>query len=209
MKSYQITFLMLICISLLTGLRSLQEDLTDTKRLSLQLSTFVTSVASFHYFYMLKSVERVISYRYFDWLFTTPVLLIDLIVLLFQNIPNVGFMIEIIVYNTIMLATGYLGEIGKLSMFTSMWIGFIPFIYMFYRIVERKKELKEEKNISYTTSSIFTNTQWGVLILFIALWSGYGINHILPSETKRQTIYNILDLITKGFFGIFIYYNSW
>ena len=79
MKSYQITFLMLICISLLTGLRSLQEDLTDTKRLSLQLSTFVTSVASFHYFYMLRSVERVISYRYFDWLFTTPVLLIDLV----------------------------------------------------------------------------------------------------------------------------------
>lgn len=203
---------MLICISLLTGLRSLQYDLTDTKRLSLQLSTFVTSIASFHYFYMLKSIERVISYRYFDWFFTTPILLIDLMLILFQQIPNIGFMIEIIVYNTIMLGFGYLGEIGKMSMFNSMWIGFIPFIYMFYRIVERKKEFKKElkeENTNQTDTPLFTNTQLGLFITFIALWSGYGINHILPNETKRQLIYNILDLITKGFFGIFIYYSSW
>lgn len=218
MKSYQITFLMLICISLLTGIRSLQDELTTTKRLSLQLSTFVTSIASFHYFYMLQSVERVISYRYFDWLFTTPLLLIDLVILLFEKLPTLVFMIEIILYNTCMLGIGYLGEIGTLSMLNSMWIGFIPFILMFYRIYQRKvdiqnKDTNMESNnntrSNTTLSSTFNTTQLGIFITFILLWGSYGITHNIKHKTNRQTIYNILDLITKGFFGLFIYYNSW
>lgn len=218
MKSYQITFLMLICISLLTGIRSLQDELTTTKRLSLQLSTFVTSIASFHYFYMLQSVERVISYRYFDWLFTTPLLLIDLVILLFEKLPTLVFMIEIILYNTCMLGIGYLGEIGTLSMLNSMWIGFIPFILMFYRIYQRKvyiqnkdtnmvsnNDIRSNTTLQYT----FNTTQLGIFITFILLWGSYGITHSIKHKTNRQTIYNILDLITKGFFGLFIYYNSW
>lgn len=224
---------MLICISLLTGLRSLQDNISDKNRLSLQLSTLVTSVASFHYFYMLKSVEKVISYRYFDWFFTTPILLIDLCLLLFTNIPKLYFIIEIIFYNTLMLGFGYLGEINKMSMINSMIIGFIPFVLIFYKIYNKKIEENEIKNIENkngNNTNINTNTNNFVeriksfinnlknpfnnkesllFYSFIFLWSLYGITHILPYNNLKQTTYNVLDLITKGFFGLYIYYNSW
>lgn len=226
MKSYQITFLMLICISLLTGIRSLQQNINEKNRLSLQLSTLVTSIASFHYFYMLKSIDKVVSYRYFDWFFTTPILLIDLCILLFKNIPNTIFLSEIILYNTLMLGFGYLGELNKLSKLNSMILGFIPFIMIFFRIYIKKQEENEKNNdyeerktesflqnvlskFNLQTNIFMNNTEKYLFYIFIILWSLYGINHIVTKKNIKETIYNILDLCTKGFFGLYIYYNSW
>lgn len=217
---------MLICISLLTGIRSLQENINEKNRLSLQLSTLVTSIASFHYFYMLKSIDKVVSYRYFDWFFTTPILLIDLCILLFKNLPNKLFLFEIILYNTIMLGIGYLGEINKLSKLNSMILGFIPFIMIFFRIYKKKQEENEEINNKEErtnksilesflstfnlNSNVFTDFKDKYLFyMFIVLWALYGINHIVPKKNTKETIYNILDLCTKGFFGLYIYYISW
>lgn len=74
-KSYQIYLIMFIAITMLTLIRSF-DDLSYIKNLQLQLSSFVTFVAAMHYFLMIISKENVVSYRYFDWFFTTPILLI-------------------------------------------------------------------------------------------------------------------------------------
>lgn len=207
-KTFTITFLMLICISIITGLRSIDQDVEEHKQISLQLSTLVTSIASFHYYLMINSVSQVVAYRYFDWFFTTPILLIDLVLILFNKIPNIYFILEIASYNVLMLIFGYLGELNILSKFNSCWLGFIPFIAIFWRIYEEKKKRDNNVNNENYMLTGFTKEEFILFATFIFLWTIYGIVHLIPNDDLRQPTYNVLDLITKGFFGLYLYYKS-
>lgn len=198
-KSYEINFIMLVSISILVFVRSLQQTIEDKTRLSLQLSSFVTTIASMHYFLMIQNKQNIEVYRYFDWFFTTPILLIDLCLLL--DITDPKFMFEIIGYNTFMLLFGYLGELNILSTMTSTVTGFIPFILLFYRIY---KTLQEQTN----TRDEYKE-KMRLFIIFLALWTMYGINHMYKNTLYKNGIYNVLDLITKGMFGLYIYNESW
>lgn len=200
-KSYEITFLMLISITILVYFRSTNSKLDNNKKLSLQLSGFVTTIASFHYYYMMNYENSPVSYRYFDWFFTTPILLIDLCILL--DILDKKLIIKIISLNTLMLLSGYLGEINILSTLNSTIIGFIPFIIMFYLI----KQKMNESNKKIDDNKKSQNNK--LYYVFTLLWTLYGANHLIPVEDIKNISYNILDLITKGFFGLYIYKLSW
>jgi len=201
-KSYEIVFLMLICITILLYFRSTNDNVEDKHALSLQLSAFVTSIASLHYYYMIISGGSPASYRYFDWFFTTPILLIDLCILL--DIYDIELMYQIVALNTVMLLFGYLGELNIISMFNSTILGFIPFVIMFYLIYSR---MREKQNTNSDVNEV--GRQNMLYSIFILLWSGYGINHLLPDVNTKNIIYNVLDLITKGFFGLYVYNASW
>jgi bacteriorhodopsin len=200
-KSYQINFIMFIAITMLTIVRSF-DDVSDSTNLQLQLSSFVTFIASMHYFLMIVSNDNVVSYRYFDWFFTTPVLLIDLCLIL--GIYDKYFLFEIVIYNCVMLLFGYLGEINVLSMLTSTILGFIPFVLLFYKIYNRLKNNKDTDDQKYLS---FENKK-KLLLAFVTLWSLYGLNNIVKNLYIKNLIYNILDFITKGAFGLFIYSKS-
>lgn len=192
---------MFIAITMLTIIRSF-DDVSDSTNLQLQLSSFVTFIASMHYFLMIVSNDNVVSYRYFDWFFTTPVLLIDLCLIL--GIYDKYFLFEIVIYNCVMLLFGYLGEINVLSMLTSTILGFIPFVLLFYKIYNRLKNNKDTDDQKYLT---FENKK-KLLLAFVTLWSLYGLNNIVKNLYIKNLIYNILDFITKGAFGLFIYSKS-
>lgn len=198
-KSYEVIFLMFVSITILVYVRSTQHNLSEKDRLSLQLAAFVTTIASMHYYLMITSNENIVQYRYFDWFFTTPILLIDLCLIL--DITELDFIIEIVGYNLFMLLFGYMGELNILSIFSSTVLGFIPFVILFYKIYEKVKKqnnTKEEKKRKINIISIFA-----------LLWSFYGINHLNLSNLYQNGIFNILDLITKGFFALFIFASSY
>ena len=201
-KSFQVVFIMLISITLLTSLRSLQDNISNKTRLSLQLSSFVTITASMHYFLMIYDKSNTVSYRYFDWFFTTPVLLIDLLLIL--DIYEKELIIEILIYNTLMLVFGYLGELNKISKMNSTILGFIPFIIIFYKINEKLNEKYKNSNIKNDL-----NEKQTILNVFFILWTIYGLNHLNPNINSKNFIYNVMDLITKGLFGLYIYKLSW
>jgi bacteriorhodopsin len=148
---------------------------------------------------MVINKTNVNIYRYFDWFFTTPILLIDLCIIF--DITDVRFILEIIGYNTLMLLFGYLGEIGVLSTMISTIGGFIPFIILFYRI---HNKVREQKNTPEQKSN-----KNKLLNIFIVLWSLYGVNHMYKNTLNKNGIYNILDLLTKGIFALYIYKSSW
>jgi bacteriorhodopsin len=198
-KSYEITFLMLICITIIVYTRSLNKQLNDKQILSLQLAGLVTSVAAFHYYYMINTKGSPVSYRYFDWFFTTPILLIDLCILL--DIYDYNFIVKIVSLNILMLLFGYLGEIKVISMVNSTILGFIPFILLFYMIKQKMKD----KN-KYSKEQIIINNR--IYYTFAGLWTLYGVNHLVTNMEIKNTAYNVLDLITKGMFGLYIYYVS-
>jgi bacteriorhodopsin len=143
---------------------------------------------------MIQNNDKVEVYRYFDWFFTTPILLVDLCILL--DIEDPYFMFEIVIYNTLMLLFGFLSEINYISMLNGTILGFIPFILIFKRIKDRLGENT-------------TDEQYKLLYTFFSLWSLYGVNHMIKDSTIKNLNYNALDFATKGMFGLYIYAKSW
>jgi bacteriorhodopsin len=206
-KSYEVSFILLMTISFITALRSLNNDISYKDRLSLQLSTMVTIIASFHYNLMVQRTENLVVYRYLDWFFTTPILLIDFCIM--NNITDKLFIIEIVGYNTLMLLLGFMGELGVLSMYTSMIIGFIPFIIMFSKLYIKINKNDDNTHDINEKNKFHNKYKNKFFFLFTFLWSMYGFIHIYPDKSTRDVFYNILDVLTKGAFGLYIYKTSW
>jgi hypothetical protein len=92
-------------------------------------------------------------------------------------------------FNFAMLLFGYLGEIQQLSTYLSTFLGFIPFILMFY--------------IIYINYAIFTEDGMKIFFYFSIVWAFYGVAALLPYHLKNS-LYNILDLLAKNFFGTYL-----
>lgn len=146
--------------------------------------------------------------RYYDWSVTTPVMLITLSsYLIYLKIKQTGSsaipdffgvlnenyatFFKIVILNSMMLIFGYLGEINVLTTRASVMAGFLPFFAMFYIIYESYAK--------YTYSGMLLFTYF-----FIA-WSLYGVSALFNYQWKN-VFYNILDLISKNFFGLFLAY---
>jgi len=157
-----------------------------------------------------KHVTDVTPKRYIDWSITTPTMLITLIFylifsyekekqkgntttlnffdLLLQNSCTIR---NILLLNWLMLIFGYLGEKKIIPTITGVILGFIPFFIYFL--------------IIYIN---FVKTQFGfyLFLYFFIFWSLYGLVAFLPYYLKNA-LYNILDLFSKNFFGVFLSYT--
>ena len=186
------------------------------------IETLVQIVEAIFYVYIYLSLDSldnnvITSRRYFDWVITTPIMLISTILFMRYNIrkeynkkrnkktdkpkPNLTTIhiikknkltiTKILLGNFLMLVFGYLGEINILSKMVSIPIGFIFFFYMFFIIWCEFAKYTEINQILY----------W---VLFI-VWGLYGISACLP-VLHKNICYNILDIISKNFYGLYIFY---
>ena len=162
------------------------------------------------YFWMISkfsSIKNITPFRYYDWAITTPTMLITLMFYLMflrdreNGIQSESFFTEFKNHWTIilkvssldwlMLFAGYLGEKEIFSYLLTTIVGFIPFILMFYLIYSNFASKSEQGQ------KIF----W----YFVGIWSIYGIAAMLPYKIKNS-LYNVLDLFAKNFFGLFLAY---
>lgn len=165
-----------------------------------------------------KSIENITPYRYYDWYISTPTMLITFCTYLiylknqeeknnynlsdrdciekndnfFKIIKkNIEPFTYIIILNAIMLTFGLMSELKILDTRTAVFYGFIPFILMFILIYNNYAKYSQ---LGITTFKFFSGT-----------WSLYGIAALMSYEWKNAS-YNILDLFSKNFFGIFLAY---
>lgn len=173
----------------------------------------------------MNSISNITKFRYYDWFFSTPTMLIVLIVYLiylkekeeldkemqkrkdnklkkvtwkegktYKDLftyvsENKEIVSVILILNILMLLFGYLGEIGVLSIPFSVSLGFIPFVGYFYLI--------------YEYFAKFTEMGKGLFWLFSGIWSLYGVSALMPYYEKNIS-YNILDVVSKNFFELFL-----
>lgn len=158
------------------------------------------------------SIENLTPKRYYDWIITTPSMLFIFIVYLEflkneNNVPNMNdenttmeYMINafnnnknnfllIIVLNWMMLLFGYMSETKVIDKYTAVFSGFIPFLLYFGYIYEYYAK--------YTTSG---SILWSC---FFVIWACYGFSALFSYRLKN-ICYNILDIISKNFFGFFL-----
>ena len=175
------------------------------------LEVFVQFIEGTFYIYWLYNFNTILNItpkRYFDWIITTPTMLVNLIFYLIflqykdNNISNkLNFfklfkqefytIIIILLLNWLMLLFGYLGEINLLPVLLGVSLGFIPFLIYYY--------------IIYKKYALLSNDGYKIYVYFLFFWSLYGIVAVLPYKIKN-ICYNILDLFSKNFFGIFLTY---
>ena len=175
------------------------------------LEIFVQIIEGYFYIYWLINFNNILNVtptRYFDWVITTPTMLINLIFYLiflhheenntsdklnFFTLFNKEFytIITVLLLNWAMLLFGYLGEISAIPVLLGVALGFIPFLIYYY--------------IIYKKYALLSNDGFKIFFYFFIFWSLYGIVAVLPYKIKN-ICYNILDLFSKNFFGLFLTY---
>ena len=174
------------------------------------LEVFVQFIEGGFYIYWFNNFTKVLNItpsRYFDWVITTPTMLVNLIfyLIFLQKIDDntsdqlqfvelfkqeMNTIIPVLLLNWLMLLFGYLGEISVIPVLLGVPLGFIPFLIYYY--------------IIYTTY-VISDIGFTIFIYFFMFWSLYGFVAVLPYYVKNS-FYNILDLFAKNFFGIFLSY---
>jgi hypothetical protein len=219
-----------LIIQILTGLFDLyiiikkKENILLWKLLFIELLVqFVEGIFYIWLVYSFNDVSNVTPKRYFDWFLTTPTMLFTLCIYFeYIRIKNLNQKIDnklenyenlkkeelptniydtfvkykntfyiILLLNMLMLIFGYLGEINILPKNISVLLGFIPFITYFIIIYNKFAKFTMEGKILF--------------YIFFGVWTLYGISALFSYYFKNIS-YNILDLISKNFFGIFLGY---
>ena len=154
----------------------------------------------------ITSVANITPHRYYDWYLTTPTMLVSLCIYLVylnneeRNIEtkdsffkiiydNMNVLLSILFLNFLMLTSGYLTEIKKISQLSGVLIGFIPFFICFYLI--------------YYYFARFSLFGTEIFFYFLIVWSMYGVAALMSYRIKN-IMYNILDLFAKNFFGLYL-----
>ena len=202
--SFYLTYAFLVTTGTITFIESVRTK-HESMRHILNLETCISIVAAFFYSkfvqefnnnYQIVNYKNINLNRYVDWAITTPIMLLVLILAFKYNNTNnaqVKFTdyLIILALNYGMLSSGYMGDIQKISRQTSTIIGFLFFggLFLFiYNTYLRQKN--NTNNLLYSA--------------FFILWSLYGVFYQMEQKS-RNIGYNILDLFSKCFVGIYFW----
>ena len=206
-SSFKTSYLILMGSSLITVIEALRTK-DEKARHILNIESAVNLIAGLVYGYFAKMIDEnnmklseIIPMRYVDWFITTPLLLLTL--LLFFSYLNgdhlhFSYFFFVLVMNFLMLVSGYLGETNVISINVSVSVGFVfyfvLFIFIYYHFIHGRG----------------IDIQKKVFFVFAFIWALYGIVHYIEDEKLKNLLYNILDVIAKVFFGLFmwVYYGK-
>ncbi len=205
-----------LLVQIVTGLLSLhglfillpEKDRILTDILGLEtLVQFIEMIFYVWISYATVNVNIMASRRYIDWFITTPAMLLSTIAFMKyeeekeknESITFLDFLKEnknnillIFSYNFGMLLFGYLGEVNILSKYISIPIGFL-FFYKSFELI-------------YYDYAIKTQIGKNLFTYMGTVWSLYGVAAMAPANIKN-TSYNLLDVVAKNFYGLYLYYK--
>lgn len=199
------TFLFLSGTTLITLLAALSADGVNQVYLKQALvsETAVNIIASVTYYYFMiylyadkLTLENVTPIRYLDWAFTTPLLLLSFVLVTKYTSSegesvNLETLIYIVLLNLGMLYFGYVGEKGIMNFWHAFILGFACYGGLIYLLWD---EYVDDENEGAKI----------LLYIFAVVWGLYGLAYLLPMREKNIA-YNILDLISKAGFGVYIW----
>lgn len=210
--SFYITYAFLVTTGTITFIESLRTNIVPMRHI-LNLETCISIVAAFFYGKFIeklnnKSINKeslqneINDNRYVDWMITTPIMLLVLMLAFKYNsgIKNYGIKFIdfclVLLLNYGMLGSGYLGEKGVIEKPQANMIGFVFFAGLYGFLYQ--KFLKKDKK----------NTMNKLLYMsFLILWALYGVFYLMNENTKNAG-YNVLDLFSKCFVGIYFWSYS-
>jgi bacteriorhodopsin len=205
-----------LLVQLITGIFSAlgltinldESDQILQKIIGLELIVQIIEFGFYIFFVSNFNLETLAINRYSDWVISTPTMLFSMAAYFFyeeQKEKNIvennlldftlthkWILLEIFFFNFCMLAFGYLGETGVIDRYTALVLGTACFARSFYILY------KEFADKSIIGKQLFS-------ILFV-IWGLYGVAFVTP-VVQKNIGYNILDIVAKNFFGLYLYYK--
>lgn len=226
--SFYGTYAFLITTGTITFIEAIRTNIPAIRHI-MNLETCISIVAAYFYGKFVKELEdaqgkdkdatippalysQLNETRYTDWMITTPIMLLVLCLAFQYNntLPGgfgkgvggqpiaVSFVIFlfILLMNWGMIGSGYLAEVKRISKRDGLVFGFL-FFFVLYAILYFGFLHGSKGNAYFQNMFLF--------LIFFILWSIYGVVYWLEDEAIKNTSYNILDLFSKCFVGIFFW----
>ena len=171
---------------------------------SLVVGALVCFIAAVHYFYMrdvwVATGETPTVYRYIDWLLTVPLQMIEFnLILKAAGKPTSAAMFwKLLVGTVMMLAFGYLGEIGALLAWPAFAGGMLGWFFILFEIFNGEaggtaSGCSAAVASSFSTMRLIVTVGWSIYPL------GYLFGYLLGAvdQVFLNVIYNIADFVNK------------
>lgn len=219
LSSFYITYVFLLTTGVITFIEALRTPIPAVRHI-MNVETCISVIACYFYGLFLVEIkksqvqqreksaenndnstdaipiEKINNMRYTDWFITTPFMLLALCMALgYENkiVVKIYPLLLTVAFNFAMLLFGYLGEIRVLTKNLASFIGFV-FFFLTYGTVWK----------IFMTGSKITSQSKYIFWVFLGVWSLYGVFYHTNEYTKLFG-YNVLDLISKAFIGIFFW----
>ena len=208
-NSFYFTYIFLITTGTICFIEAIRNPDPKVRHI-MNLETCISVVAGYFYGLFVAKIDKVEAKkekdeefpleeindnRYTDWAISTPLMLLVLCLILGmenKHVVNFWVFMLILLFNFLMLGAGYIGEVGTLTKTSANMLGFVFFTLMYGTIWS--VYMRNKKTIN--SQVMF----W----LFVVLWAFYGVFYQTDTLTKIFG-YNILDLLSKAFVGIFFW----
>lgn len=155
--------------------------------------------------------------RYIDWMFTTPLLLLSLLIIALPAIKNandtkqrVTLVATVLVADILMIITGLFADLSVSLTDRSVWYvaSCLFFLVVLWKMFGEAKVLAQKKNKRsarvYMGLLTFLTIAW---VCYPLVWllgnSGYNVMTL----TDETLVYAVLDISSKAVFGLLIVLN--
>lgn len=151
--------------------------------------------------YSIKYGRQVFVARYIDWFITTPLLLVDLMVLAGSPWGTIFFTVLV---DEVMIIAGLYGALAESYSYIPFGFGCLCYLYIAYTLIWKARKSARELGTDvyrlYVGVAIWTAAVW---TLYPVVW---GLSEIgnLTSKESEAVFYGILDLLAKPVCGLWI-----
>lgn len=179
----------------------------------------VTSIATISYYALARGQaditiggDVVVYGRYLDWLFTTPLLLLSLLVIALPPLKDIKLTRErlsliaaVLVSDVLMVVTGLFADLATNPLDTVVWYlascgWFLIVLYLMFGEVQRQALAHSKRSAKvYRNLLLFLTVAW---VCYPIVWILGGTGNGVISANNEAAAYAILDVCAKGVFGI-------
>ncbi len=203
-SSFTLVFVAFAACALFLALE--RDRVPEQFRTTLRVSVVYLTIAAINYYYMKDVYAAGIgsgqshfptSYRYVDWILTTPLMLLKFPLMLGVGKRGVSFMARLVVLDIVMIAAGYVGENAHTPAvhFGFFLIGCVAWLFILVSLFIALGTLPER-----LTDAVKSGVR--VMGLFVLIgWAIYPLGYFAPilgvPDDIRELVYNFADIVNK------------
>lgn len=171
------------------------------------VSIVILAIAATNYFYMFNVYREGLArgdahfpttFRYIDWILTTPLLLMEFPLLLGVGKRGVAFIRRLVIFDLIMIVAGYFGETYSATP-AIHWglflVGCIAWLAILVSMFTALQQLPESAGPALRSALRILS------LFFLVGWAIYPLGYFAPilelPVAVRELVYNLADAINK------------
>jgi bacteriorhodopsin len=183
---------------------------------SVTVAGLITGIAFWNYCYMRESwvltQNSPTVYRYTDWLITVPLQIVEFYLILKAVMPNLssGLFYRLMGQAVAMLAFGYMGESGIVSVLCGFIPGVLCWLALCYEMFAGECSQINAGSGNKASQQAFQTLRLIISVGWCIYPLGYYLTLLGPTSTYHDQsiiniVYNLADLVNKLAFGLAIW----